>query len=124
MCPYVPSYANPFPTYQPAMRVIANITNAAIATVTTTFAHQYRVGLIVRLDIPPTGGMIQANQLVGTILSLPTPSSFTVDIDTTTFDAFITPTPVSFLGYQDSQVVPIGEINDILQGATVNVLPY
>lgn len=124
MCPYVPSYANPLPTYQPAMRVISNITNAIVATVTTTFAHQYIVGTIVRLDIPLTGGMIQANQAVGTILTIPSPTTFTIDINTTTYDTFTTPTPVSFLGYQDSQVVPIGEINDILTAATQNVLPY
>lgn len=124
MCPYVPSYANPLPTYQPAMRVIANITNAVIATVTTTFAHQYIVGTIVRLDIPLTGGMVQANQDVGTILTIPTPTTFTIGINTTTFDAFTTPTPIGRLGYQDSQVVPIGEINAILLASTQNVLPY
>ena len=123
MCPYVPSYANPNPVYQPAMRVISNITNAAIATVTTTFAHQYIIGTIIRLDIPPTGGMVQANQAVGTILSIPSPTTFTTNIDTTTYDTFTTPTPVGIQGYQDSQVVPIGEINDILTAATVNVLP-
>jgi hypothetical protein len=123
MCPYVPSYANPNPTYQPAMRVISNITNAAIATVTTTFAHQYIVGTIIRLDIPLSGGMVQANQAVGTILTIPTPTTFTTDINTTTYDTFTTATPVGIVGYQDSQVVPIGEINDILTAATVNVLP-
>jgi hypothetical protein len=104
------------------MRVIANITNAPIATVTTTFAHQYIVGTIIRLDIPPTGGMIQANQLTGTILTIPSPTTFTVDINTTTFDAFALPTPNP--GWQDSQVVPIGEDNAILIAATQNVLPY
>lgn len=122
MCPYVPSYAVPFPVYQPAMRVIANITNAVIATITTTFDHQYIVGLKVRIDVPPSGGMIQANQLVGTILTIPTLTTFTIDIDTTTFDAFVLPS--GNLPYQDSQVVPIGEINELLTGAVQNVLPY
>ncbi len=103
------------------MRVIAGITNAFPSTVTTTINHQYIVGTIVRLDISLTGGMRQANQKTGTILTVPTPTTFTIDIDTTKFDAFSVPSQFP-PGYNDSQVVPVGEISSILTAATVNAL--
>ena len=103
------------------MRVIAGISNDFPATVTTTIDHDYIVGTIVRLDITPTGGMFQANQKVGTILTVPTPTTFTIDIDSTHFDIFSIPSQFP-PGYNDSQVVPVGESNDILTAAVQNVL--
>ncbi len=63
-------FAYPNPIFQPAMRLIAAITNANPAVVTTTFAHLYLTGLIVRLDLPPAVGMPQANGMTGTITVL------------------------------------------------------
>lgn len=119
---YVPSFANPRPTYQPSMRVIANITNAFPATVTTTFAHQYITGTIVRLDIPVSAGMVQANQQFGPI-TVTGSTTFTIPIDTTEYDTFTLPTTFP-PAYQDAQSVPIGEDNDMLTAAVQNVLPY
>lgn len=121
MASYVPSFTLTNPVYKPAMRVIAGITQAPIATVTTTVPHGYLVLTIVRLDISPTGGMQQANQQTGTILSVPTPTTFTVSIDTSHYDAFTVPS-VWPPPYNDSQVVPIGEDNSILTAAVVNAL--
>ncbi len=121
MTAYVPSYSFINPVYKPAMRVIAGITNAPIATVTTTVDHRYLVGTIVRLDIAPTGGMLQANQQMGTVLSVPTPTTFTININTSAFDLFTVPS-VWPPPYNDSQVVPIGEDNSILTAAVVNAL--
>jgi len=119
---YRPSQAHP--VFQQAMRVVSNITQSPIANVTTTIPHQYLPGLIVRIDMPLGTGMPQINQKVGTILTVPTPTTFTLDIDTTFYDPFIgSPTfPPAYAG--DPQVVPIAEINDILTQATRNVLPY
>ncbi len=119
-------YALRFPVYRPAMRVLLTITNAFPALVTTTLdgvvpaAHGYITGTIVRIDIPTGFGMTQANQLTGTI-TVVSPTTFTVTIDTTHFDTFITPTlwPNS---YQRAQVIPIGEDNSILTAAVQNVL--
>ena len=121
MTAYVPSYSFRFPVYKPAMRVIAGITQAPIATVTTTVDHGYLVGTIVRLDIAQTGGMLQANQKTGTILTVPTTTTFTININTTNYDAFSVPS-VWPPPYNDSQVVPIGEDNSILTAAVVNAL--
>ena len=114
-------YANPNPIFQPAMRLVAAITNDTQATVTTTFAHQYKTGLIVRLDIPIACGMQQANQLTGNIIVV-SPSMFLISIDTTTFDPFSVPMGLSPHVDTCAQVVPVGEVNEILTQATRNVL--
>ncbi len=107
--------AIPFPTFQPALRLMSSISNSNPAIVTTTFDHQYKTGSIVRLHIPPGIGMQQADGLTGTI-SVTAPTIFAIDIDTTTFDPLLSPT--------GAQVVPVGEINSMLTAATQNVLPY
>lgn len=119
-------YALRFPVYQPAMRVILSITNANPAVVTTSINgvvpadHDYITGTIVRLDVPTGFGMTQANQLTGTITVL-TPTTFSINIDTTHFDVFAMPASWPY-NQQQAQVVPIGEENSILTASTVNVL--
>ena len=120
--PYTPSYAQQFPVYQPAMRVIAGITNSNPVVITTTFAHQYNSGLIVRLDIPPGFGMEQINQQTGEIVVTGS-TTFTMAIDSTLYDPFVTPTSYHEQA-QSPQVVPIGEDNLLLSEAVRNVLPY
>jgi len=115
-------YANPNPIFQPAMRLIASITNSSPATVTTTFAHQYETGLIVRLDLPPAVGMQQADGATGTITVIDD-TSFFIDIDTTYFDIFSIPVSPGPFDNTCAQVVPIGEVNESLDQATRNVLP-
>ena len=115
--------AIPFPVFQPAMRLIAAITQSFPMTVTTTFAHQYKTGTIVRLDIPPADGMPQANQQFAPI-TVTGPTTFTMPIDATKFEPFAIPvSPPPFVN-TCAQVVPIGEINSILTAAVQNVLPY
>ena len=114
--------AQQYPVYQPALRIITNITNGFPASVTTSFAHQYQTGLIVRLVIPQGWGMNQANQLYSDI-TVTGSTTFTINIDTTYFAPFVTPaTAPDDLQYPQS--VPIGEVNSTLSSAFVNVLPY
>lgn len=111
--------AQQFPVFKPSMRIITNITNGNPATVTTSFAHGYSTGLIVRLIVPSGYGMDQANQLTGDITVVDT-LNFTIDIDTTLFQPFVTPgSPTQY-----PQVVPVGEINSTVYLALKNVLPY
>jgi hypothetical protein len=114
--------AQTFPVYQPAMRIIASISNANPAVVTTTFAHQYLTGTIVRLNFPPGYGMEQANQLTGEIVVTGS-TTFSINIDTTFFDPFMIPATFPD-DTQYAQVVPIGENSLTLRAATVNSLPY
>jgi hypothetical protein len=116
-------YAQQFPVFQPAMRIIAAITNSNPAQVTTTFAHQYNSGCIVRLDIPFADGMQQANQLTGTI-TVTGSTTFTIPLDTTQFDAFAIPVSPPPWVNTCAMVVPIGEDNANLNSAVQNVLPY
>lgn len=115
-------YANPNPTFQPAMRLIAAITNSNPATVTTTFDHNYITGTIVRLDITHACGMQQANQFFGPI-QVTGLTTFTIPLNTTDFDPFVIPVSPNPHINRCSQVVPIGEVNSILAASTQNVLP-
>lgn len=115
-------FAQMNPVFQPAMRLIAAITQSFPATVTTTFDHQYIDGTIVRLDIPPACGMQEANQFFGP-LTVTGATTFTLPLDSTNFQAFsipIAPDPHTDIC---AQVVPMGEISATLKAATVNVLP-
>ncbi len=114
-------YANPNPIFQPAYRLIASITQSSPAIITTTFAHNYKTGMIVRIDVPPADGMQQINGLTGTIV-VTGQTTFTIDIDTTAFDIFSIPVVPTRLN-TCAQVVPIGEVSATLLAATINVLP-
>lgn len=114
-------YADPNPLFQPAMRIIAAITNSYPATVTTTFAHQYKTGTIVRLDIPPADGMQQVNGKTYPIV-VTGADTFTIPENTTNFDVFAIPVaPVPAYTNVCAMVVPVGEVNETLIAATVNV---
>lgn len=116
-------FSYPFPTFQPAMRIVNSITNAVQALVTTSLDHQYIIGTFVRFYIPNGVGMEQINHQYGVILTIPTSTTFTVSIDTTNYDPFIIPSPAP-AKYTCAQVVPFAEINSILTAAVQNVLPY
>lgn len=115
-------YADPNPIFQPAMRLIESITNSFPAVVTTTFAHQYESGTIVRLDIPPACGMQQANEKFGPIEVLSS-TTFSIPLDTTHYDTFSIPVSPDPHTNICAQVNPIAEINSILTAAVQNVLP-
>lgn len=115
-------YANPNPIFQPAMRLITAITRADTAQVTTSFAHQYISGLQVRLEIPVACGMQQANKFVG-VIEVDSPTTFLVlGLNSTNFDAFAIPVSPSPHVNTCAMVIPVGEINSLLRGATVNNL--
>lgn len=82
----------------PNSLVITDITKSGPMVVTATLANTapnprvntYRVGMNVKLYVPRTYGMYQANGLVGTILSL-SGNVFTLSLDSTLFDTFSIP---------------------------------
>ena len=116
-------FAIEFPTYLPAMRIITAITNANPALVTTSFAHNYVTGEIVRMSVPYEHGdypwgMNEIDGMQGTIAVI-NATQFNIDIDTTLFEPFVTPAGSPT---QRPYVVPIGEINSTLAAAVRNVL--
>jgi len=121
-----PWYANPSPVYQPAMRLVTAVTQAHPAVVTCSFDHDYISGTIVRMYVPKVGGtsiygMDEMDKLVGTITVL-TDDTFSINIDSTAFGAFVVPGVLAAHTNVYPHVIPIGEINSILTAATRNVL--
>jgi hypothetical protein len=98
-------------TYTPAINDLTNVTNSNIATVTTVSDHNYVINQQVQFFIPSQWGMRQLNQLKGYVLTIPTSNEFTVNINTSQFDAFITPTPPTYIVIDPAQVMGIGETN-------------
>jgi hypothetical protein len=82
----------------PNSLVITAITQSLPMQVTTTLVNTapnprvntYQPGMNVRLYVPQTYGMYQANNLVGTILGL-SGNVFTLGLDSSQFDAFSVP---------------------------------
>lgn len=105
------------PMYQPAMRVVTNITNGYPCVVTTSFANSYFTGDIIRIIIPLGWGMQQINGQFSAIIVL-SDTTFSMDIDTTNYDVFSDPDNGQF-----AQCVPIAEVNGTVYGATYNTLP-
>jgi hypothetical protein len=112
------------PIYYPTRRFIVNITQAAQAVVTTSVNHLYTVGQAVRLYVPAVFGMTQANGLLVNITAV-TASTFTINLDTTAFTAFVFP-GAGAVPFTPAIVVPVGEETDqfsnpnLLDDATVN----
>jgi hypothetical protein len=114
--------AQQYPVFQPALRIISNITNAFPAIVTTTFNHQYKSGTIVRLMVPQGYGMIEANQLFAPITIIDD-TNFSIMLNTKNFTPFTTPMTDPD-DQQYPQAIPVGEINSTLLASYQNVLPY
>lgn len=115
-------YTPMYPVFQPVVRTITAITNAPQASVTTSIPHQYLTGLIVRLIVPEIFSMYQVSGMFGEIV-VTSDTTFTIAINTTTFDPFIVPDPLP-QGYTCPQAIPIAEDNAMLTQAVQNVLPY
>ena len=84
-------YVNSSPIFQPAMRLVTAITRSSTAQVTTSTDHDYRTGDIVRIYVPKWYGMRRADRMQGEI-TVTGDDTFTIDIDTTGFNAFSAPT--------------------------------
>lgn len=104
------------PAFQPSARVITGITRANPAVVTTGINHLYINNMIVRIDMYSGNGMKQMDQQFGPITIL-SPTTFSIPIDSTGFDAFVLQTNPT------AQAVPFGEVNNLLNAAVQNLQP-
>ena len=82
-------------------------------------ANTYLVGMAVRLFVPQTYKMYQANNLVGTIIEI-NGSNFTLNIDSSQFDAFIVPSGNT---EQPASIAPFGSRNLEYNNQT-RLVPY
>ena len=110
------AYAAPNPIFQPAMRIVTAITNQVNAQVTTSFAHNFITGEIVRITVEDANAMTEINNKFGAIVVL-SATLFSIAIDTTGFTPFVVPSQ------NNAYCIPIAEVNSILYAATQNVLP-
>ena len=101
-------------TYYPPLRYIVKIdvTAPLAPIVTTSIDHGYQVGQTVTFSCTSFNGMAQINGVTATITAV-TASTFTVDLDTTGFTAFVFPVvaAAAFVpnsGYTPAVVAPSG----------------
>ncbi len=71
----------------PQKAFINGITNAQLAVITFTEDHDFTVGELVSFRVRPSFGMFQINNQPGRVLSK-TDDTITVDVDTSSWDAF------------------------------------
>jgi len=106
----IPPYSNvPIQAnfYEPSQFFISTVSLGQVTTVTTTVNHNYFVGQLVRLLIPPQFGCVQLNQQTGYVLSIPAANQVTVTINSSqNVDAFKTSTAAT-----QPQIVAVGDIN-------------
>ena len=100
-------------TWAPARQTIVGFTFSNPGIVTTQEPHGYYSGLYVRLTIPVIQLITNNRIFLITVLS---PTTFSLNVDTTNFEI-----PMSFAG-QSPQVIPVGEISEILDNAERNTL--
>lgn len=106
----------------PQSYVITAITQSNPMQITISSTSEYIVGQLVRLFVPSSYQMFQANNLTGQILSL-TATTMNVNIDSSLFDAFVvpatyTPQPASLApagarNIYDTATVPFHSLNNI-----------
>ena len=117
--PYYGAIQNPI--FKPAVRDIVAISNSFPLVVTTSFPHSYLTGLIVRLLIPNNFGMVTLNKVKG-LITVTSATTFTMEINSTTLDAFVVPPQQPGDNFTPAQVVPVGESALQLDQSFVNVL--
>lgn len=121
-----PNWINPYPGHAdfiPKHRTIVSIVPLSsflpASIVTTSDAHRYGKGSIVRLDIPLGYGMQEINTLYAPIIPSPTnPNTFAILIDSRGYSPFTIPVDAQ----QIAQSIPISELNEYLYNATFNKL--
>jgi hypothetical protein len=101
------------PLFYPRRRWITGITAAAQAVVRTSVTHSFNLGEKVRFIVPAAFGMIQMNNLVGTVVArnivgTTGNNTLTVDIDSSAFTAFAFPLAAA-VPFTYAEVVPVGE---------------
>lgn len=87
----------PFPRVAPPFYYVTNVTQATQAVVTVSQVHNYVVGQAVEFSIPQPLGMVQLNnfyqpQNKPPIITAVTAYTFTVNVNTSGYTAFVFPT--------------------------------
>lgn len=118
--------------FRPIPSLISSITSSgAITIITTSSPHSYPTGLTVRIRVPVDFGIdIGVRGVVGMreIDGLSSPitvidaTSFSMNIDSSTFEPFFIPNPWPKRIGLRPQAVPIGEIPEITAGVVIQTI--
>lgn len=95
--------------YQPSVFAITAITLGTTTTIMTLVNHNYVIGQLIRLIIPPTYGSFQLNERQGYVIAIPAANQVVVNIDSSlNVNAFI---ESPSYGPTLPQILAIGDIN-------------
>jgi hypothetical protein len=134
----IPAYNNVPPQplyYQPRVFGISDILRGPTTTVTILASdHDYVIGQLVRFIVPYPWGMRQINEQLAYVISLVSPDTFVVDLDSSQFDPFIsspvhpTPTTPQVLAVGDNNTGVISQTGRVVSatsipGAFINLSP-
>lgn len=75
--------------FQPSNFTISGVTRGSTTTITTSVAHNFVVGQLVRMTIPTSFGIRQLNGQQAYVLSLPSTTQVVLDISSAQADAYI-----------------------------------
>lgn len=120
--PPTPIFNNPAPHpeyFQPrTYRISAIAISGSQASVSTTLENDFVIGQLVRFHIPLGWGIRQLNEQQGEITAINSSQNFSVNINITKYDPFVTPSaPFS---YQFPQVSAIGDDNLTTDGLSIS----
>jgi hypothetical protein len=118
--------------YEPRVYFIETITLGATTTVTTTVDHDYVIGQLCRLIIPPQNGCIQLNESQGIVIQIPSSDQVVLNIDSSrnvsqfqTSSAKTQPQILPIGDYNEGAINSQGRINNItfIPGSFINISP-
>ncbi len=131
----VPPFNNPAIQayyYQPSVFDISAVSLGALTTISTSVNHNYVIGQLIRLIIPPSFGCRQLNERQGQVVSIPAANQVIVNIDSSqNVDSYIASSATTV-----AQILAIGDISNgytsstginipsvTIPGAFINISP-
>lgn len=111
------------PEFGPRRMYITGMTAANPMVVTTSERHAFQVGGLVRLSVPTGFGMVQADDLIGTVTAVThvagAASTFTLNIDSSGFTAFAFPASAD-VPFTHAYALPVGDDATVLVDSIAN----
>jgi hypothetical protein len=98
--------------FMPGVSFVSNITNGSTTLVSCTGPHNLSLGSLVKFRIPEKWSAYEFNDVTGVVQSIPSLTSFVVNVDSLLFSSLNTNVSVSnAIGLSFPQVVCVGDIN-------------
>lgn len=99
--------------FEPQNVSLVSVTKATQAVVSVSAPHMLTAGAKVSFRVPSAFGMIELDQLVGSVVSVQSDLQYTVSIDTSSFTTFAFPAAAA-QPFTPAQALPIGELTTLL----------